>query len=605
MSQHESTPPPPPPPPGSPSSPYGGGPSSPYGGSQTGLAGRGTRFFDWMRGLGVTRSDGWLGGVCAGLAYRLGIDPLIVRGIVVVAAILGAPVLLVYAAAWALLPDRENRIHLQRLFDGDFQPAIVGIGILALLSLLPLPQGVWWFGAHPWGEPGWGDVVWRVLWTLIVIALVVGLIVLAARNDWGRAGTTGRGTAPFGQPGAAPSGAPAGPASTAGGTSATGEATAPSGATGPDSTGRGAAAAAAAAATSAAAAVAAGSAAMAAGTAAAATIPTRSTGNATAETGDEGSTGDLASDSATPETPGTPDTPRLDTSAEPQQPPAPTTDASAQDVADWQARQAAWRAEHAQWKERLNADMRAVKAQRSAELRAQSTAMQADAAARRRAYRAANPRVGAAVGWVAIGVALIGAALTSALWTSLTGLPGYELTAALAVATLVLGLTSLIAGLAKRRSGFLTFLGILLAVITLVSAFIPRDRELIFDGAYVSPRSDASYSQVYGQTTIELGASLGKAFHADTPVVDLVKVSGMTTVQIAPGITAQVMGDLHGSALYAYDSAGDLEMHACTPVGGGHCIANYTVGDDDIPDVIVRVDQAGEVTMQQTEGDGQ
>ena len=109
MSQNDSTPP-------------VGTPGNPYGGHATGFSGRGTRFFDWMRGLGVVRSDGWLGGVCAGIAYRLGIDPLIVRGIVVVAGILGVPVLLLYAAAWALLPDRDGRIHLQRLFEGEFEP---------------------------------------------------------------------------------------------------------------------------------------------------------------------------------------------------------------------------------------------------------------------------------------------------------------------------------------------------------------------------------------------------------------------------------------------------------------------------------------------------
>ena len=171
MSQHDSTQPPPPPPP----PPYAGAgtPSSPYGGPQTGLSGRGTRFFDWMRGLGLVREDGWIGGVCAAIANRLGIDPIIVRGIVVVAAILGAPALLLYAAAWALLPDRENRIHLQRLIEGDFEPAIVGIGAMALLSFLPMAQGLWWVGGGFWDTPSWADAVGRIIWTLIVLGALV------------------------------------------------------------------------------------------------------------------------------------------------------------------------------------------------------------------------------------------------------------------------------------------------------------------------------------------------------------------------------------------------------------------------------------------------
>ena len=77
------------------------------------------RFFSWVRGLGIARADGWLGGVCAGIAARLRIDPIIVRGIVVVAALFGLPMLVIYAVSWALLPDITGRIHdwLEREFE--------------------------------------------------------------------------------------------------------------------------------------------------------------------------------------------------------------------------------------------------------------------------------------------------------------------------------------------------------------------------------------------------------------------------------------------------------------------------------------------------------
>ncbi|MFF1633320.1 PspC domain-containing protein [Leifsonia sp. NPDC058248] len=550
MSQHESTPPPPPPPPRS----GAGTPSSPYGGPQSGFAGRGTRFFDWMRSLGIVRTDGWLGGVCAGLANRLGIDPLIVRGIVVVAAILGAPVLLLYAAAWALLPDRENRIHLQRLFDGDFEPAIVGIGVLALLSLLPLPQGVWWFGVHPWGDPSWGDVVGRVIWTLIVVALVVGLIVLAARNNWGNPASAAAGS-PNASPGATA-------AFTAAASSAPSASGAPTGAAAPSGT----------------------------------VVEDAADDTAGAAPDDGGPASGAASTGTVLVSP-SPEAPVLDTSAEPTEPPAPTQGASSQDVADWQARQAAWRAEHAQWKQRLNADMRAVKAQRSAELRVQSAAMQAEATARRRAYRAANPRVGAAIGWLAIGVALIGAALTSALWTPLTGLPGYELTAAFAVATLVFGLTSLIAGLSKRRSGFLTFLGLLLAVITLASAFVPRDRQLVLDGAYLTPVADTNYAQPYGSTTIYLGGDVAST--PGTPMVVLDKGTGTTTVELPEDLTVRVVGTLRGGSIFVLGTDGNTKSHHCAADTGGDCTLDVTVGPGSAPDAVVRVHQTGELSIQQ------
>ena len=106
-------------------------------------AGAGPGFFSWLRGLGVPRRQGWLGGVCAGLAARIGIDPIIVRGIVVVVAILGAPFVLLYAAAWLLLPDLEGRIHLERLIGGVVDPAVVGIAVMGVVGLIPVVQGGW------------------------------------------------------------------------------------------------------------------------------------------------------------------------------------------------------------------------------------------------------------------------------------------------------------------------------------------------------------------------------------------------------------------------------------------------------------------------------
>jgi phage shock protein PspC (stress-responsive transcriptional regulator) len=405
-----------------------------------------------MRGLGVVRSDGWLGGVCAGVANRIGIDPLIVRGIVVVAAILGAPMLLLYAAAWALLPDRENRIHLQRLFDGDFQPAIVGIGVLALLSLLPWAPGIWWANGGFWGSPSLGDVIGRVLWTLIVLALIAGLVVWAVRGNWGRdAWGANRGTG---------AGASAGAGA---GASASASASASESAT---------------PAADAAASAAPGPGVWVAAAAGASTVPEP----ASAEAG------------ATPDAPTVPldpvaGKPALDTTAEPTEPPAPTVGASTQDVADWRARHASWQAEHAQWKARLDEDMRAVKRQRAAEMRAQAAAATAEAAAQRRAFRAANPRVGAAFGWATVGLALVAAAVVSAVWEPATGLTGYGVTAALAAATLVFGVAVLIAGLARRRSGFLIFLGIVLAVATLISGWVPRDKPFVFEGVHFSSMS--------------------------------------------------------------------------------------------------------------------
>jgi len=499
--------------------PYGG-PQTPYGGPQTGLSGRGTRFFDWMRGLGVQRTDGWIGGVCAGIAYRIGIDPLIVRGIVVVVALLGAPALLFYALAWALLPDRDGRIHLQRLFEGDFEPPMVAIGVLVVLSLLPWSDGLWWFGA-PFGHgPGWGDSVGRIIWTVIVLAAAVALIVYAGRRADSRSAS-----------GAGSSG-PAAPAAAA------------------------------------------------AASAAATTVP------------------DPAA------APAVPAAPTVATVAEPTAPPAPGAGATAEEVTDWRTRQAQWKAEHDQWKQRLAEDMRAVKAQRSAQLRAQASAANADAEARRVAYRAANPRVGAAIGWLSVGLALVAGSLTGALWGPLTGLPGYALTASLAAATLVFGVTVLIAGIARRRSGFLIFLGILLAGLTALAALLPTSPAVRLDASVTAgntlsatPAGSANYLQAVGDSTIDLSRAVAAS---GTPVVNLAKGPGPTTVIVPADATVRVEAATVASVTVT-DPSGGEQVHRCDPGFFGGCSTDIVVGPAGSPDAVVRVAQLDAVHVERVE----
>lgn len=516
----------PPPPPGS-TTPPGAAPGAaapgPYGGPQTGFSGRGTRFFDWMRSLGVTRTDGWIGGVCAGVAYRIGIDPLIVRGIVVVAALLGAPLVLLYAIAWALLPDRDGRIHLQRLFEGEFEAPIVAIGVLIVLSLLPWANGIWWFGGPFGHDPGWFDVVGRIFWTLVVLGAAAALVVVAVRNadKRSRASAAGAPSPSWTAPSSAPSeAAPSAPAAT---------------------------------------------------TAAAAVASA---------------------------------TPAVAIGSEPSAPPAPTSGATEQEVADWRERQAQWKAEHDQWKQRLAEDMRAVKAQRSAELRAQAAAANAEAEARRVSYRAANPRVGAAIGWLAVGLALVAGALTAAFWGALTGLPGYALTASLAAATLVFGATVLIAGIARRRSGFLIFLGILLAVLTALAALLPTSPGVRLDARITSgsslaatPSAGANYLQAVGDTTIDLTRAVAAQ---GTPVVNLAKGAGPTTLIVPEDATVRVQAATV-SAVTVTDPSGAEQVHHCDRGFFGGCATDITVGPGARPEAVVRIAQVDGVVVERVE----
>jgi phage shock protein PspC (stress-responsive transcriptional regulator) len=146
------------------------------------------RFFLWVGGLGVARSDGWLGGVCAGVAARLRIDPLIVRGVLVVATLFGLPLVFVYAVAWALLPDVDGKIHLRELLHGRFDAAQLGILAMVVIAFLPIPSVFGFFFGSPFGgrapltyllSSGAGVIM--TFFFLVGLALAVVLFVLIVR----------------------------------------------------------------------------------------------------------------------------------------------------------------------------------------------------------------------------------------------------------------------------------------------------------------------------------------------------------------------------------------------------------------------------------------
>jgi phage shock protein PspC (stress-responsive transcriptional regulator) len=97
------------------------------------------------RRLKRSSSDRVLGGVCGGLGDYLGVDPIIVRVVAVVLAFFGGAGILLYLAAWLLVPSD----------DPNAKPApgrgatIAGVVILVLAAgtLLPFHGGGWGWGA--------------------------------------------------------------------------------------------------------------------------------------------------------------------------------------------------------------------------------------------------------------------------------------------------------------------------------------------------------------------------------------------------------------------------------------------------------------------------
>ena len=138
-------------------------------------------FFDSIRRIGIARTESrWIGGVSGGLARRLGIDVALTRGILLVLAIFGGLGLVLYGAAWALLPEeRDGRIHLQETLRGNVDGAIVGAIALIVLGIAR-PGATWSASIVPWGRAGTGV---NALLAALLMAGVIVLVVSAIASD--------------------------------------------------------------------------------------------------------------------------------------------------------------------------------------------------------------------------------------------------------------------------------------------------------------------------------------------------------------------------------------------------------------------------------------
>ncbi|GAA3231356.1 PspC domain-containing protein [Oerskovia jenensis] len=148
-------------------------------------------FFDTVRRIGISRSeDRWVGGVAGGIGERFGIDPLIVRGILVVSVFLGGAGLVLYGLAWALLPEaRDGRIHLQQAIRGDFDVAMLGAAATTIVGLS------WNSGWLSWWHFAGLEWLNGLLW---IAAVIVVVVLLVNRRSEYRRYAAGRGQQPGG-----------------------------------------------------------------------------------------------------------------------------------------------------------------------------------------------------------------------------------------------------------------------------------------------------------------------------------------------------------------------------------------------------------------------
>ncbi|SDQ75814.1 PspC domain-containing protein [Microbacterium sp. cf332] len=432
-------------------------------------AGTDRRFLTWAAGLGLVRRDGWVGGVCAGLAARWGVDPVIVRGVAVVATVIGLPAIVAYAAAWAVLPDAARRSHASDLENGRFSYAQAAILLTAIIGLLQALVLFVTIAAVVAGSNAGAAVAVLAVVVLaggiVVAATVIALLVRAARRTPGTVDGELRRV-----------------------------------------------------------------------TVASQTVPAASVDGSVADAGAGGA--EVADAPATP---------------------APSDvdgDADADDDADADATAlAAWRAQHASWRERDRAwrreqddAERAARALAREERRAAAAVFARAAAERRDLRRAQHPRTSLAFVAASAGVAVIAGTFAG------LASPG-ELSVALGlfVAALVTALAMIVAGAARRRSGFLAFTTACLLVGGGGAIAVPVLLELHV-GSYsisnVSSDATEPFRQTFGDVFVALVNS------PDARPVTIEKGAGTTLITVEPGVELSLRASVGDEASFTL-SQGD------------------------------------------------
>lgn len=166
---------------------------APFPGRPSGQSG--ADFFTWIRALGLSRgADRWAGGVASGLAHRWGVDPILVRGLFVLASVFLGVGLLVYGVLWLLLPEPDGRIHLQQAIRGQWTGGMTGALIAVVVGLGGARTGLAF-------EAGGNGPLWGTVWALFWLAVAVLVVTSIARSHRSR-------RAPEAQPAAGTPGAP-------------------------------------------------------------------------------------------------------------------------------------------------------------------------------------------------------------------------------------------------------------------------------------------------------------------------------------------------------------------------------------------------------------
>lgn len=140
-------------------------------------------FFKNLRAMNFSRTDdAIIGGVCAGLAHRWGIAPILMRILFFLCLVFGGIPFLIYGIAWLILPRYpDSRIELEQALRSNPGPGTAGaiafifIGCLSLFNVGTIFTG--FFGLLT-------KIIfsWIIFFILLPTAVIVGILMLL--NHW-------------------------------------------------------------------------------------------------------------------------------------------------------------------------------------------------------------------------------------------------------------------------------------------------------------------------------------------------------------------------------------------------------------------------------------
>lgn len=134
-------------------------------------------FFGWIRRSDLVRTDDrYIGGVCAGIAHRLGWSPALVRAIAIVLAFCGGFGIYAYVFAWLLMPDSADGhiIAEDVLHGGDgWQWVFAPIAMLCVASV-----AMSWLMSERWR--------WDITAMVMLFAFALVLVMFNATSYRGR-----------------------------------------------------------------------------------------------------------------------------------------------------------------------------------------------------------------------------------------------------------------------------------------------------------------------------------------------------------------------------------------------------------------------------------